>query len=51
MEDGQADHSSDEFEIVQMFGIDARVRIDLKSIVVVGRVFEKAVERIEHFVR
>ena len=34
-----------------MFRVDARVRIDLKSIVVVGRVFEKAVERIEHFVR
>ena len=34
-----------------MFRVDARVRIDLKGIVVVGRVFEKAVERIKHFVR
>lgn len=34
-----------------MFRVDARVRIDLKGIVVVGRVFKKAVERIKHFMR
>ena len=51
MKDGQADYSSYEFEVVQVFRIDARVRIDLKGIVVVGRILEKAVERIKHFVR
>ena len=34
-----------------MFGVDAGVRIDLKGIVVVSGVLEKAVERIEHLVR
>ena len=51
MEDGQADYSSDEFEVVQMLRVDARVRIDLQGIVVVSRVLKKAVERIKHFMR
>lgn len=34
-----------------MLGIDARCRIDLEGIVVMRRILEKTVERIEHFVR
>ena len=51
MEDSQTDNTSNEFEVIQMLWVDARVGIDLKSVVVVGGVFEKAVERIKHFVR
>jgi hypothetical protein len=32
-----------------MLGIDARVWIDLKGIVIVSGVFEETVERVEHF--
>jgi hypothetical protein len=34
-----------------MFWIDARMRVDLKCIVVMRGVFEQAIKRIEHFVR
>jgi hypothetical protein len=34
-----------------VLGVDARMWIDLEGVVVVGRVFEQAVEGIEHFVR
>ena len=34
-----------------MLGVDVRVGVDLKGVVVDGRVLEQAVERIEHFVR
>lgn len=50
MVDGKPDDSTYEFEVAEMFRIDARVRIDLECIIVMGRVFEEAVERIEHFV-
>lgn len=50
MEDSQADYPADKFEVVEVFRIDARVRIDLKGVIVVSRVFEQTVERIEHFV-
>jgi hypothetical protein len=50
MEDSQTDHSADELEVVEMFGVHARVGINLQGIIIVGGVFEKAVERIEHFV-
>ena len=40
MEDAQTETPSDELEVVQMFGIDARSRIDLKGVVVVGGVLE-----------
>jgi hypothetical protein len=33
-----------------MLGVDARVGINLQSVVVVGGVFEETVEGIEHFV-
>lgn len=35
MEDGQTDNAPNEFEIVQMFWIDAGMGIDLEGIVVV----------------
>ena len=40
MENGQANDSSDELEIDKMLGIDAGMRVDLKRIVVMGRVLE-----------
>jgi len=40
MENAQADATTDEFEIVQVFGVDTTGRVDLKGIVVVGAVFE-----------
>ena len=33
-----------------MLGIDARVRIDLESIIIMSGVFEEAIEGIKHFV-
>lgn len=51
MEDCQSDNSTNELEVVQMFGIDAGVRIDLKGVIIVCRVFKKTIERVEHFVR
>jgi hypothetical protein len=33
-----------------MFRIDARVRIDLKGIIIVSGVFKQTIEGIEHFV-
>jgi hypothetical protein len=50
VENGQTDHAADEFKVAEMLGVDAGVRVDLESIIVVGGVFEKAVERVEHFV-
>ena len=40
MEDGQTDDSSDEFKVIEMLWIDARVRIDLQGVIVMSRVFE-----------
>ena len=35
MEDGERENSTDEFEVVQVFGVDRRVGVDLKRVVVV----------------
>ena len=51
MEDAQAQTTTYELEVIEMLRIDAGCRIDLQRIVVVRRVFEKAVERVKHFVR
>lgn len=51
MEDRKTDHTADELEVVEMLWIDARVRVDLEGVVVVRRVLEQTVERIEHLVR
>jgi hypothetical protein len=47
----EAKASTNKFEVVQMLGIDAGCGVDLESIIVMGRVLEKTVERIEHLVR
>ena len=51
VEDRKTYHTADEFEVVEMLWVDARVRVDLEGIVVVRRVLEQTVERIEHLVR
>ena len=48
MEDGQPNDATNEFEVVEMFGVNAGVWIDLKGVIIVGGVFKEAVERIEH---
>jgi len=35
MEDGERENSTDEFEVVQVLGVDRRVGVDLKRVVVV----------------
>ena len=50
MEDGKADYAPDKFEVVQVLGVDAGVWVDLERVVVVSGVFEKTIERVEHFV-
>lgn len=51
MEDTEPKTSTDELEVVQVLGVDARRRVDLKGIVVVRRVLEQAVEGVKHLVR
>lgn len=51
MEDSQADHPANEFEVVEMLRVDSGVRVYLQGIVIVSGVFKEAVERVEHFVR
>ena len=51
VEDGQSYNPTDELEIIQMFGVDARVGVDLEGIVVVGGVFEKTIKGVKHFMR
>lgn len=51
MENGETEATSDELEIVQVFWVDTRCWIDLKGIVVRGRVLKQAVKRVEHLVR
>jgi hypothetical protein len=50
VKDCKANNAADEFKVPKMLRIDARMRVDLKSVVVVCGVFEKTVERIEHLV-
>ena len=51
MEDSKTDNPSNEFEIVEMFRVDTRMRVDLQGIVVMGRVLEQTIKRVEHFMR
>lgn len=50
VENGQANHPTDELEVVQVLGVDAGVGVDLQGVVIVGGVFEETVEGVEHFV-
>ena len=47
MENGQSEDTTDELEVIQMLRIDTRVRVDLKSIIVMRRVLEETIERVE----
>ena len=51
VEDTKANTTPDKLEIVEMFWVDSRCRIDLEGVVIVRGVFEQTVERVEHFVR
>lgn len=51
MEHRQTETPADELEVVKMLGIDAGEGVDLERVVVVGRVFEEAIGRVEHLVR
>ena len=51
MENGKTNDPTNEFEVVEVFGIDSGMWIDLKSIIIVSGVFEETIERVEHFVR
>jgi hypothetical protein len=50
VENGQTNNTTNELEVVQMFRVDAGVRVDLESVVVVCWLFEQTVEGVEHFV-
>lgn len=50
MEDRQANHTANKFEVVQMLWINAGMRIGLQGIIIMSGIFEETVERIEHFV-
>ena len=51
MEYGQADHATNEFEVIQMLRVHAGVGVDLQGIIIVGGVFEETIERVKHFMR
>lgn len=51
MEDRQADHTTNEFEVVQMLRVHARVGVDLQGIIIVGGVFKQTIEGVKHFMR
>ena len=50
MEDRQDHAAANELEVVQVFRVDPRRGVDLEGVVVVGGVFEEAVEGVEHLV-
>jgi len=51
VEDSQTDNATNELEVSKMFRVDAGVWVNLEGVVVVCRVLEQTVERVEHFVR
>ena len=51
MEHRESEHASYEFEIIEMFRVDAGRRVDLQRIVIVCRIFEQAIAGVEHLVR
>ncbi len=51
MEYSEADHTANKFKVIEMLGINAGMRINLQSVIIVCGVFEQAVKRIEHLVR
>lgn len=51
MEDTKAEASTNKLEVIQMFRVDARRRIYLEGVVVMGGIFKETIERVEHFMR
>lgn len=51
MENGQAHHTTNKFEVVQVLRVHTGVRVDLQRIIIVGGVFEETVEGVKHFMR
>lgn len=51
VEDGEAYNTPNEFEVAEMLRVDARMGVDLQSVVVVCTVLEQTVEGVEHLVR
>jgi len=51
MEDGETNDAADELEVTEMVWVDSRCRIDLQGIIVVRRVLEQSVTRVEDLVR
>jgi len=51
MKNCKTNYTTDEFEIIEMFRIYSGMRIDLKCIIVMSRVFEQTIERIKHLMR
>lgn len=51
MENGQSNNTTNKFEVAQVLRIDSRMWVDLQRIIVVCRIFEQAIEGVEHLVR
>ena len=51
MVESHGDEAANEPEIVQMIGVDVRGRIDLQTVVILGRVLKQTVHGIEDLVR
>lgn len=50
VEDAEAQAPTNELEVVQVLGVDARRRVDLERVVVVRGVLKQTVEGVEHLV-
>ena len=48
MKDSKANDTTNEFEVIEVLGVNARMRVNLQSIIVVRRILEETVERIKH---
>ena len=51
VEDAETQASPDELEVVQVFGVNTRCRVNLQGVVVVGGVLEQTIEWVEHLMR
>lgn len=51
MKDSKPYHPANELEVVKMLRVDARVRVNLKGVVIVSRVLKQTVKGVEHFMR
>lgn len=44
MEDSQTNNATNESKVVEMLGVDSRVGVDLKRVIVMSRVLEQAIK-------